>query len=324
MRKRKRKNFDVELVPLPRNTYLPFPNTKKIYKIYKDGNHYVGTIDKAINHKKSSLRLGLSEKQRFFDEQYFIAFKNGVKKNALFLTLKNAMIEQYPTMQNVDDFVKDNINRKRHNYFSRLKRFKRKANLNLWNKFVTITYDDKKMDADTFRRRLRKCLSNLHSRKGWRYMGVFELGEDNGRLHFHALMYIPEDKMIGEIFERKKWSIKQNKMVTTHPNTFFCERFGLENDFEDLSQNEIRYGNTLGYLTKYLQKTNEKIVYSRGIPTEIYKEIDDKDIATEMLDFGVKFVFFDDVIDIVTDVMNFRYKQGNLFDEYYSQKYLTG
>ena len=323
MRKRKIKNFDVELVPLPRNTYLPFPNTKKIYKIYKDGNHYVGTIDKAINHRKSPLRLGLTEEQRFFDEQYFIAFKNGVKKNALFLTLKNAMIGQYPTMQNVDDFVKDNINRKRHNYFSRLKRFKRKANLNLWNKFVTITYDDKKMDADTFRRRLRKCLSNLHSRKGWRYMGVFELGEDNGRLHFHALMYIPEDKMIGEIVERKDYSTKDHKMQTIHTNTFFANTFG-RNDFEDLSQKEIRYGKTLDYLTKYLQKTNEKIVYSRGIPTEIYKEIDDKDIATEMLDFGVKFVFFDDVIDIATDVMNFRYKQGNLFDEYYSQKYLTG
>lgn len=323
MRKKKKLNFDVELTPLPRNTYLPFPNTKKRYKVYKDGNHFVGTLDKAIVNRKSSVRQGLSEEQRYFDEQYIIAIQNGVKPQKMFLTLKTAMLEKYADLKDADEFVKENIKRKRHNLFSRLKRFKRKANLNLWNKFVTITYDDKKMDADTFRRKLRKCLSNLHSRRSWRYMGVFELGEDNGRLHFHALMYIPEDKMIGEIVEQKDYSTKDHKMQITHSNTFFADTFG-RNDFEDLSQNEIRYGNTLEYLTKYLHKSNDKIVYSRGIPTEIYKEIDDKDIAVEMLDFGLKFVFFDDVIDTEKDIMHFTYQQGNLFDTYYSSKYMTG
>lgn len=323
MRKRKKQNLEMELTPLPRNTYLPFPTTTKMYKVYKDGNHFVGTYAMQRNNRKTSTREQISEEQRFFDEQYIIALQSGVKANKMFLTMRSAMLEQYPDLKDADDFVKENIKRKRHNLFTRLKRFKRKANLNLWNKFVTITYDDKKMDADTFRRKLRKCLSNLHSRRNWRYMGVFELGEDNKRLHFHALMYIPEDKMIGEIIEQKDYSTKDHKMQITHSNTFFAETFG-RNDFEDLSQNEIRYGNTLEYLTKYLHKTNEKIVYSRGIPTEIYKEIDDKDIAVEMLDFGLKFVFFDDVIDTEKDIMHFKYEQGNLFDNYYSSKYMTG
>lgn len=315
----------MELTPLPRTTKLPFPEdkSKKWYKVYKDGNHFVGTYAMHNNNRKTSNRESISEEQRFFDEQYIMALQSGVKPQKMFLTMRTAMLEQYPNLKDADDFVKENIKRKRHNLFVRLKRFKRKANLNLWNKFVTITYDDKKMDADTFRRKLRKCLSNLHSRRNWRYMGVFELGEDNKRLHFHALMYIPEDKMIGEIVEQKDYSTKQHTMQITYSNTFFAETFG-RNDFEDLSQNEIRYGNTLDYLTKYLHKTNEKIVYSRGIPTEIYKEIDDKDIAVEMLDFGLKFVFFDDVIDTERDIMHFTYQQCNIFDDYYSHKYMTG
>ncbi len=326
MRKRKKHNFDLELTPLPRNTNTPFlekPKTTKWYKVYKDGNHFVGTYAMQRNNHKSSYRETISEEQRYFDEQYIMALQSGVKPQKMFLTMRSAMLEKYPTLKDADDFIKENIKRKRHNLFTRLKRFKRKANLNLWNKFVTITYDDKKMDADTFRRKLRKCLSNLHSRRKWRYMGVFELGEDNGRLHFHALMYIPEHEMIGEIVEQKDYSTKDHKMQITHSNTFFAETFG-RNDFEDLSQNEIRYGNTLDYLTKYLHKTNEKIVYSRGIPSEIYKEIDDKDIAVEMLDFGLKFVFFDDVIDTEKDIMRFKYQQPTLFDNYYSSKYLTG
>ena len=54
------------------------------------------------------------------------------------------------------------------------------------------------------------------------------------------------------------------------------------------------------------------------------EEIDDDDVATEYLDFCKKFVFFDDVIDTEIDVMHFKYQQANLFDDYYSSKYMTG
>lgn len=312
MAKRKIKQ-QVELRQLPKHTWTPFVSTKKEYKIYKDGNHFVGTLCTPIFHKKSSTRLGLSEEQRYFDRQYVSAIKQGIGKSSMSSFLCAKMREEYPQKADIKDFVRENTKRKWHNHYARLKRFTRKATLNLWNYFVTITYDDKKMDEDTFRRKLRKCLSNLHCRRNWRYMGVFEKGEDNNRLHFHALMYIPHDNMLGEIVEKKDYSTKQHQMQTTHSNTFFAETFG-RNDFEELNQYEVTCGKAITYITKYIQKSGEKIVYSRGIPSEIIKEIDDKDIVAEMVDFGIKYIFYDDVIDTEIDVMRFRRQQSNIFE----------
>ena len=310
----------MELRQLTKYTWTPFVSTKREYKIYKEGNHFVGTLCKPIYHKKPSLRLGLSEEQRYFDEQYTNAIKQGKSKSSMCSFLCAQMYEKYPQMEKIKDFVNDNLSRKWHNHYARLKRFTRKANLNLWNRFVTITYDDKKMDEETFRKKLRKCLSNLHSRHNWKYMGVFERGKDNNRLHFHALMYIPENQMIGTIIEKKDYSTKQHQMQTTHSNTFFAETFG-RNDFEELNHNEITNGKAIEYITKYIQKSGERIVYSRGIPSEIVREIDDKDIVAEMVDFGIKYIFYDDVIDTEIDVMKFRRQQANMF-EYINQ--MTG
>ena len=52
-------------------------------------------------------------------------------------------------------------------------------------------------------------------------------------------------------------------------------------------------------------KTGEKFVYSRGVPSEIYLEIANKDIACTMFDFVMKYLLFDDVIDWERDVMHY-------------------
>lgn len=321
MKRIKNKNFDMELIPLPRNAYTPFPVTSRFYKIYKDGNHFVGTIDNPHRTRRYNTSGCLTQEQRLFDELYVDAMKQGIKQHKLFSHLKSMMLDNMPELKDIDNFITENIKRKKHNFYSRLKRLRRKAQLNLWNKWVAFTYDDKKMDEETFRKKLRKCLSNLSSRRGWRVMGVFEKGEIGERLHFHAIMYVPEDKMIGEIVEKRDYSTKQHKMQITHSNTFFAKTFG-RNDFEELNPKEL--DKSISYLVKYMEKSGEKFVYSRGIPTEIYKEIDDDDVATEYLDFCTKFVFFDDVIDTEIDVMHFKYQQANLFDDYYSSKYMTG
>ena len=126
-------------------------------------------------------------------------------------------------------------------------------------------------------------------------------------------MYIPNGQMIGKIKELKDYSTAQHKLQVTHSISIFAEKFG-RNDFAELKEEELRNGNALEYLTKYLYKTNEKIIYSRGIPTEIYKMIEDKDIATEMFDFVTKYVLFDDVIDCKTDIMHFPIRQSTLFE----------
>lgn len=316
-KKHREKLLAYELTQLPEYTQTPFfEEEKQWYKIYKDGNHFVGTYCVHKGKQKHTEHI-VTEEQQFFDAEYLTAMQQGIKKNKMFLYMKSLMLANYPNLQNIDKFVIDNIERKRHNFFSRLKRFTRKASMNLWNKWVTITYDSEKHTEESFRKKLRRCLSNLHTRRGWKYMGVFERAPETNRLHFHAIMYIPQGEMLGVIEEKQDYSTKQHKMQITHSNSFFAETFG-RNDFVDLNENEIAYGRVIEYLTKYLHKTNERIVYSRGIPSEIYKQLGNEDIATEMLDFVMKFVLFDDVISTEKDIMHFKYNQMNFYDYYYN------
>lgn len=271
--------------------YLPVEEPV-LYKIYNDGGHFVAT--RVLEPKKHFGNTSeLSDEEIVFNDLYVLAKKENLKGSALFDFLKTELLAMFPNLTKIDEFVTEHIKQKIHNFYSRLKRFKRKANLNRWNKFVTITYDDEKHNEDGFRVKLRKCLSNLHSRRGWKYMGVFERAPETGRLHFHALMYIPDGEMVGNLELRKDWSTSQHKMQETIANTFFEERFG-RNDFEELTDADIKSGRALDYLTKYLHKTNDKIVYSRGIPTEIFAKLEEKAIATDMQDYVIKFVLFDD------------------------------
>lgn len=239
--------------------------------------------------------------------------QDGLKGDEMTAYIKAGILLLFPDYPALDKYIADKIERKLHNLYARKKRFRRKANLNRWNYFVTFTYADDKHDEDTFRRKLRKCLSNLHTRRGWRYMGVFECAPETGRLHFHGLLYIPDGELIGTITEKTDYSTAQGKMQTTHENDFFQKAFG-RNDFEELNEMELKHGQTLNYLLKYIGKTGERIVYSRGIPTEIYRKLNADEIVTEMQDFGTKYILFDNVISWERDIMHFKYKQVSMID----------
>ena len=60
---------------------------------------------------------------------------------------------------------------------------------------------------------------------------------------------------------------------------------------------------------KYITKTGEKIVYSRGIPSEICKELGDTDVVGTYFDFVVKYVFWDDVLDWEKDIKDYGKKR---------------
>ena len=270
---------------------------KQLFKIYNDGSHFVGSLI-STNEKKLPVKRKRHLKTDlgvFFDDIYTLAMQENLRNKDLFNFIKSAFTDNFDEVDGLDNFIKLNIKRKISNFYHRLKTFKRKAQLNTWTHFVTITFDDKKCTASSFRVKLKKCLSNLHTRRGWKYMGVFELSPKEKRLHFHALMYIPAGEMIGSIEERKDYSTKQHCMQTTHINSFFEKTFG-RNDFEELSQLDLKSGKAINYIIKYLAKTCEKIVYSRGIPTEIKKFIAFNDIVCTMFDFVQKFIFYDDVI----------------------------
>ena len=308
------------LIPVPDSEFNPFffdepqpPVETPYYKIYNDGGHYIATRCyrsqmKLLPHKHKREDIDI-----FFDSLYTAAMQDGLKGDEMTAYIKAGILLLFPDYPALDKYIADKIERKLHNLYARKKRFRRKANLNRWNYFVTFTYADDKHDEDTFRRKLRKCLSNLHTRRGWRYMGVFECAPETGRLHFHGLLYIPDGELIGTITEKTDYSTAQGKMQTTHENDFFQKAFG-RNDFEELNEMELKHGQTLNYLLKYIGKTGERIVYSRGIPTEIYRKLNADEIVTEMQDFGTKYILFDNVISWERDIMHFKYKQVSMID----------
>ena len=218
------------MTELNENLYLPFfDEPRRInegwYKVYHDGGHHVGTRvlpSKRKGKKKARSREDIDE---LVDSLFSSAMRKGLgtkrKKNELINFMKAGIEKLYPDFNATTEYIQGKLDKKFHNLYVRKKRFKRKAYLNRWNYFVTFTYDDKKQTEESFRKKLRKCLSNLHTRRKWRYMGVFENAPETERLHFHALMYIPDGEMIGSIYEKKDYNKKNGKMTTTRINTFF-------------------------------------------------------------------------------------------------------
>ena len=281
----------------------------------KKRKNAVDRIDLTTSNGKNCSRSALDI---LFDSLYYTAFKQGLKDSKLDKPMTDfiraGILKLYPDKDGLDEYISDKIKRKLNNLLHRKKRFRRKAYLNNWNYFVTFTYDDTKHTAESFKKKLRKCLSNLHTRRGWKYMGVFETAPDTGRLHFHGLIYVPAGQMLGTITEIQDYSTAQGKMQTRNENKFFADNFG-RNDFCEVSKSEMKNGKRTEYILKYIGKTNERICYSRGIPTEICKVLDGDDIITEMYDFVTKYILFDDVIDWEQDIMKYRYcKQMSITD----------
>jgi len=131
-------------------------------------------------------------------------------------------------------------------------------------------------------------------------MGVFEYGELNGSIHFHGLIYIPEGEMIGELVKKREYSTKRGERRTRYGNTFFDEYFGMS-DFQEVNPILLKRGGTSRYLVKYIMKSGEKALYSKGLPSEIVREHSDNDIVGTYLDYVTKYVLWDDVLDLTSN-----------------------
>lgn len=163
----------------------PFPlffgdNSKTLCKVYHDGGHYVAVPGKEEEKRPYRPRKNPTEAQEVFDSLYAYTLTAGMKRAETLDFLRDNLCHFFPDDLTLDDFIAGEMKRKAHNLEARKKRFRRKAHLNRWTHFITITYADEKHDEETFRRKLRKCLCNLHTRHGWLYMGVFERAPRNG------------------------------------------------------------------------------------------------------------------------------------------------
>ena len=189
-------------------------------------------------------------------------------------------------------FVRAETERVERNRMVRWLRLQRKIDLGEWDYFCTFTYDDKKHTEESFKRKLADTFKKLRQRYEWEYLGVWERSPENNRLHFHGLFYIPDGSMPGMMLEINDYSFKTHSRQITNQNTYFVEKFG-RNDFEPIDD-KTRMGEAIAYLMKYMEKTEEKIVYSKGVDQYFISDIMEDDIVCTVGMEDQKFLLFDD------------------------------
>ena len=263
---------------------MDYPKTK----VYFDGSHYIGIPQpiKKLKKKKIVKKVEDDKKQEF--EKVYKENLNKPKKEKKEI-LENELSKHFENKEQAKEYVERNLERKKRNSVIRRTRLARKVNLQEWNYFCTFTYDDSKLNEEDFRKKLSNCFKKFSYRKNWKYVGVWERSPVNKRLHFHGLFYIPT--MIGTLEEIRDYSTKKHQMQVAHQNTYFLERFG-RNDFKSIESKE-HVKKTKNYLMKYIEKSNEKIVYSKGLPTYFVSDILEEDVICTIGQEDRKILLFD-------------------------------
>lgn len=205
--------------------------------------------------------------------------------------IKAALKDDFTDKIELNAFVEKHTERMNTNAIKRKVRLMRKLRLQDWNFFVTFTYSNELHTEETFRKKLSNTLKHLVARKGWKYVGVWEHGEDTNRLHFHGIFYIPDGKMIGKLEEVKDYDTRNHRMQTTYQNTHFLKQFG-RNDFKDIAtQDDI--SEAAKYITKYMEKSGERLVCGGKLPTYFRSDVLNEDVICT---FGIddrKVLLFD-------------------------------
>lgn len=184
----------------------------------------------------------------------------------------NAIYDFKSDIEGYTELIYKFVDNSKENLKSRKNRFKVKALNNDWNYFVTFTYDDKKHTEETFVNTLKKKLQNLHTNYGWLYMGCFERSSKD-RLHFHGLLYVPDGAMRGNIRQEEYYDTTSHKKAISYINDEFENKIG-RNDFKPITKFDYTFTKALDYIIKYIGKSDNKIVYSRGIKNDIYCLLD--------------------------------------------------
>ena len=264
-------------------------------KVYNDGSHYIAIPHTTRPKRKKSKKIETNKEIELKEiaDKVFNENKDKRRKEKIEI-LKNEVNEIIKDEKATKEFVKTYMDKKIRNLIERRKRLARKINLGQWNYFCTFTYDDKKHSEESFMKKLKNCFKKLCYRKGWVYIGVWERSPEKKRLHFHGLFYIPDNAMVGELKEVNDYSFSSHTRQVTLQNTYFNERFG-RSDFKPIDRRVPQIlSNATQYLMKYLEKSGERIVYSKNTPTYFISDIMDEDIACVInSDKGEKLILFD-------------------------------
>lgn len=271
---------EIEEVEHPPNVELDAKNPPK----FIENNVFdeeVATAKKQQETPKTTMRMPL---RKLFDGLYdtWKELKWSDRRGLLISTLQPYLGEAKKTVE----FVDANLDRRRHNNGSRFRRAWKKCNLNRFNYFVTFTYDDAKMDETTFYKKLKAYLKNKATRSGWKYYGVWEGLDGKKRLHFHALLYIPEGTMPGELIKEKRYNTSKRKMKETIGNTEFSEKFG-RSDVQAIIPQEKDYA--YRYVLKYLNKGGKAMV-SKNCPEYIKGWVEKSALLCESTDIERQYI----------------------------------
>ena len=262
---------------------MDYPQTK----IYFDGSHYIGIphTTQPWKRKKNKQKLKDTNEEKVKE---IYRESTGTKKEKIENTI-NKVNDEIKDVEKSTELVNKTLEKEKRNRIVRYTRLIRKLRLQNWTHFCTFTYDSNKLTEEEFREKFLNCIRHLSNRKNWKYVGVFERSPENKRLHFHGIFLIPE--MIGEIVERKDYSTKTHQMQVARQNTFFLERFG-RNDFRPIDKHSIQ--DAIKYITKYINKTGEKILSSRHIQTYFVPDILEEDVLCKIGQEERKILMFDD------------------------------
>ena len=269
-------------------------------KVYNDGSSFIA--QPVFKSKKArNIREPIETETDLIFDKLYSNVDNSLSESEISEYLVHELCLHFGSTNSkrlIEDYVVKKLKDIKRNLYARRKRFLRKVNLVNFEKytpyFVTFTYDDEKQTPESFEKKLRKCLSNLHSRKGWLYALVDELGELGQRLHFHGIIFVPPGEMVGNFAIKKQYSTKKGEWTERNENDFFS-KFG-NNDFVCLSENRSEFRRRAEYVVKYIGKTGNKVIYCRGMPSELIEDMDEFEFFGEFFDFVLKYICFDDVI----------------------------
>ncbi len=228
--------------------------------------------EKAVKVKCKTTR------KEIFEELYtkYLYYSRRARIKAIY----EDMLPLFKTADACRSYVESNADRKRKNLIRRRMRFVRKALNQEFNYFVTLTYDDKKHTEVSFKKAVKYQLQNFATRKGWRYMGVWERGKKTNRLHFHGLFYIPKGTLSGEFVVTRDYNFKKHTVREVQQSSFFLDRFG-RNEMEELDGGPL-FGHALAYILKYLEKTGERITCSKGLFMYFYSDIQGDEVICKL------------------------------------------
>lgn len=161
-------------------------------KIYFDGSHYIGIPKGAFPSKKGRKRRVVKTMQQTPQEQtvetppettkerFEKAHKESqsLPKRERKAHIREVLAADFADKDDLTVFVDKHFERMKTNAIKRKVRLMRKLRLQDWDYFCTFTYSDELHTEESFRKKLSNTLKHLVARNGWKYVGVWERGND--------------------------------------------------------------------------------------------------------------------------------------------------